>query len=128
MAKKKNSKNGRTKGSSDAPLTADELFVRRDAEGNLELIETSVPGINRTIKVLPTTIGSLKGFTAIEKSETEWPIEEKIRYVQDHVREPDLSSVTAAEMFDNLTMWDLDMLLIAAVQAGGPTRERKGKG
>lgn len=117
----------RTGGSSQEPLTADELFVRRDADGNLELIQTKVPGINKTIKVLPTTIGSLKGFTAVDKSTTEWPLEEKIRYVQDHVREPDLSGVTDDEIMDNMTMWDLDMILIAAVQAGGPVRERGGK-
>jgi hypothetical protein len=127
MANKKKGKAAGTKGSSTRPLTADELFVRRDTDGNLELIEVKVPGTDRTIKVLPTTIGSLRGFTAIDKSTAEWPVEEKIRYVQDHVREPDLSDITTDEIMDNMTMWDLDMLLIAAVQAGGPTRERKGK-
>jgi hypothetical protein len=110
------------------PLTTDDLFVRRDDDGKLIPLEVPLLGRqDRTIKILPTTIGSVKGLQNLEKQAAEWPLDEKIRYVREHVVEPDLSQVTAEQIMDGLTLWDLDMLLITAVQAGGPNR-RAGNG
>ena len=111
------------------PLTAEDLFVRRDNDGKLVPIETPVAGLgDRTIKVLPTTLGSVKGLQNLDKNCMEWPLSEKVRYVRDHVVEPDLSSVTENDIVESLTLWDLDMVLIAAVAAGGAQRsQRQGK-
>lgn len=110
-------------------LKAEDLFVRRNTAGELEPITVPVPAFGgKTIKVLPTTIGSIKGLTALDQDAALWPLGEKIRYVTEHVVEPDMSGLTEEEATENLTLWDLDMILIAAVQAGGPQRrQRQGK-
>jgi hypothetical protein len=122
-------KKSRAKSSqTDGRITADELFVRRDSDGNLEPIVTIVPSWGgRTIAVLPTTIGSVKGLTALDKDVKEWPLGEKIRYVTEHVVEPDFRGLSQEEVEEALTMWDLDMILIAAVTAGGPQRRQNEK-
>ncbi len=108
------------------PLALEDLMVRRTPDGELVPIETPVAGLgDQTIKVLPTTIGSVKGITAIDQNCLEWPLDEKIMYVRDHVREPDMSQVTEEEVMQNMTLWDLDMVLVAAVQAGGPQRSKR---
>jgi hypothetical protein len=111
------------------PLKAEDLFVRRTSEGKLIPITTPVAGLgDRTIKVLPTTLGSVKGITSIDRNGLEWELGEKIQFVRDHVVEPDMSQVTEEDVMENMTLWDLDMVLVAAVQAGGPQRsKRQGK-
>ncbi len=117
---------GRAKGSKpNGRLKAEDVFVRRDPEGRLIPVEVKVPGTEKTIMVLPTTVGSIKGFTALDKTAAEWPVEEKIQYVQEHVTDPDMSEVTADEILDGMTMWDLDMMLIAAVNGGGVSRGKQ---
>jgi hypothetical protein len=119
---------GRAKGSKpkeNGRLKASDIFVRRDGDGALIPIEVPVPGLKKTIMVLPTTIGSIKGFTALNKSAAEWPILEKIRYVTEHVVDPDMSGLTEQDVSQGMTMWDLDMVLIAAVQGGGVQREKR---
>jgi hypothetical protein len=125
MAKKKKAK---ANGSSDGRLTAGELFVRRNPDGDLEPLEVPVPSWNgRTIAVLPTTIGSVKGLTALDKDVKEWPLDEKIRYVTEHVVDPDFRGLSQADVEEALTLWDLDMILIAAVTGGGPQRRKHEK-
>jgi len=114
---KKSKPNGR--------LKAEDIFVRRDPDGHLIPVEAKVPGTKKTIMVLPTTVGSIKGFTALDKTAAEWPVEEKIQYVQEHVTDPDMSGVTADEILEGMTMWDLDMMLIAAVNGGGVSRGKE---
>ncbi len=116
---------GRAKASkpkSNGRLKAEDIFVRRDPDGGLIPVEAKVHGTGKTIMVLPTTVGSIKGFTALDKTAAEWPVDEKIRYVQEHVTDPDMSEVTEDEILEGMTMWDLDMMLIAAVQGGGVQR------
>ena len=110
-------------------LTLDDVIVRRTSDGELVPIETPVVGLgDMTIKVLPTTIGSVKAITAIDENCLLWPLNEKIIYVREHVVEPDMSSVTEEDVMENMTLWDLDMVLAAAVLAGGPQRsQRQGK-
>lgn len=107
------------------------FMVRRDEEGRPEPYE--VPVLNLvpdgeempTIKILPTTIGSLKGITDPTKDAVLWPLEEKIDYVQRHVIEPPFAELTEEDILGRMTMWDLDMILIAAVQNGGPMRQKR---
>ena len=116
---------GRAKGSKpkeNGRLKAEDIFVRRDADGELEPLEVKVYGMNKTIMVLPTTIGSIKGFTALDQQAAAWPLEEKIRYVREHVVDPDMGAMDEKEIVDGMTLWDLDMLLIAAVNVGGNQR------
>ncbi len=105
------------------------FLVKRDAEGNIEPYEVDVMGIREegqapTIKILPTTVGSLKGLEEPNGDAVQWPIADKIRYVRDHVVEPDFGAMTAEELEEQMTMWDLDMILITAVQKGGPMRQK----
>jgi hypothetical protein len=125
MTKKARAANGR-----GADLKIEDLFVRRTAEGEIVPISVEVPGLNgKKIKVLPTTIGSVKGLQNLDKDAVTWPIEEKVRYVREHVVDPALSEVTMDEIIDNMTMWDLDMVLVAAIQAGSALRrQQQGKG
>ena len=119
---------GRAKESkANGRLKAEDIFVRRDPDGHLIAVEAKVPGTEKTIMVLPTTVGSIKGFTAQDKTAAEWPVEEKIQYVQEHVTDPDMSQVTADEILEGMTMWDLDMMLIAAVNGGGVSRGKDAK-
>jgi hypothetical protein len=119
MTKKKAAANGH-----GADLKLEDLFVRRTAEGEIVPISVEVPGLKgKKVKVLPTTIGSVKGLQNLDKDAVTWPIEEKVRYVREHVVEP--SQVTMDEMIDNMTMWDLDMVLVAAIQAGSALRRQK---
>lgn len=121
---KKSEKGKQSKGR----LSADDLFVRRTADGKPIPIEVAVPGFDgKTIKVLPTTVRSVKGLTALDQDSIAWPLEEKIRYVTEHVVDPDMRELSAEEALDTLTVWDLDMILIAAVQAGGPQRRKHQK-
>ena len=103
----------------------------RDADGNLEPITTPVSGMTNkevlTIDVLPTTLGSLKALSDPGSDALKWPLEEKVQYVHDHVVRPDLREFTKEQLMSSLTLWDLDMLLVAAVNAGGPRRPREGK-
>ena len=88
-------------------------------------IEVKVPGFDgKTIKVLPTTLGSVKGLTSLDEDAVQWPLAEKLRYVTEHVVDPDMRSLSIDDAMDALTVWDLDMILIAAVQAGGPQRRQ----
>lgn len=103
--------------------TLDDFIIRRDDEGNLEPIMVPVVGIKGlTIGVLATTIGSLKGMSDPDGDATEWPLEDKVRFVREHVVVPDLSQVSAEDLVESMTLWDLDMLLVTAVHAGGPQR------
>tara|TARA_R110000851_G_scaffold62941_11_gene144170 strand:+ start:205 stop:585 length:381 start_codon:yes stop_codon:yes gene_type:complete len=109
----------------ESRLSADDLFVRRNKEGDLMPIEVKVPGFDgKTIKVLPTTLGSVKGLTSLDEDAVQWPLAEKLRYVTEHVVDPDMRSLSIDDAMDALTVWDLDMILIAAVQAGGPQRRQ----
>ncbi len=118
---------------------ADEInhfLVNRDAEGNVQPYEVKVMGIREEsdplfITILPTTLGSLKGLKDPNADVVKWSIDDKIEYVRRHVVEPDFGSMTAEQLEAQMTMWDLDMILISAVQNGGPMRsvkEKKGKG
>ncbi len=119
---------GRAKGSKpNGRLKAEDIFVRRDGDGALVPIEVKVYGMKKTILVLPCTIGSIKGFTALDQQAATWPIEEKIRYVREHVTDPDMSAVGEQEITESMTLWDLDMMLIAAINAGGNQRVQTGK-
>ncbi len=128
MPKKAGKKSGaRAKGSQpNGRLTADDLFVRRNQDGDLIPISVAVPAFGgKAIMILPTTIGSLKGITNPELDCVEWTLEDKVRYVTSHVVDPDLRELTMEDIERDVTLWDLDMLLIAAVQAGGPQRQAK---
>lgn len=106
------------------------FMVRRDDAGKVEPYEVEVLGIRETpltIKILPTTLRSLKGLQDPDGDAVKWPVEDKIRYVREHVVEPDFGAVTEQDMMDSMTVWDLDMLLITAIQNGGPMRQKKGK-
>ena len=105
------------------------FLVRRDAEGNVEPYEVKVTGITDDkaplfIKILPTTLGSLKGLADPNADCIKWSIDDKIEYVRRHVVEPDFGALTATEIELKMTMWDLDMILISAVQNGGPMRQK----
>ncbi|KKN88034.1 hypothetical protein LCGC14_0251060 [marine sediment metagenome] len=109
------------------------FLVKRDGEGNVEPYEVKVTGIREEnepllIKILPTTVGSLKGLTDPNADVIKWSIEDKIEYVRRHVVEPDFGALTAEELEERMTMWDLDMILISAVQHGGPMRQKRGDG
>jgi len=106
------------------------FLVRRDGEGKVVPYEVSVLGVRDKalkIMILPTTVGSLKGLERPDEAAEKWPIEDKIRYVREHVVDPDFSALSIEEFEEQMTAWDLDMLLITAVQHGGPMRQRKGK-
>jgi hypothetical protein len=116
---------GRAKGSKpkeNGRLKVEDIFVRRDTDGALVPLEVKVYGMNKTILVLPTTIGSIKGFTALDQQAAAWPLEEKIRYVREHVVDPDMAAMGDDEIMAGMTLWDLDMLLIASVNVGGNQR------
>lgn len=105
------------------------FLVKRDAEGNVKPYEVQVMGIRDQsnplfIDILPTTLGSLKGLKNPNGDAVLWDIEDKINYVRDHVVKPDFSALTVEELEDQMTMWDLDMILITAVQKGGPMRQK----
>lgn len=105
-------------------------LVRRDADGNVEPYEVDVLSIRdepMKISILPTTLGSLKGLKDPNADCIQWTVEDKIRYVREHIVKPDFSTKTAEELMDQMTIWDLDMLLIAAIQHGGPMRQRTEK-
>jgi hypothetical protein len=125
VAPKRRSRAKGSKPKENGRLKAEDIFVRRDADGALQPIEVPVPGLNKTIMVLPTTVGSIKGYTALDKSAAEWPVAEKIRYVIEHVTDPDMSQLEADDISSGMTMWDLDMVLIAAVQGGGVQRSKR---
>tara|TARA_R110000824_G_scaffold68562_1_gene177212 strand:+ start:423 stop:815 length:393 start_codon:yes stop_codon:yes gene_type:complete len=104
------------------------FMVRRDDDGKVDPYEVEVLGIRNeplTISILPTTLRSLKGLKDPDGDAVSWPVEDKIRYVREHVVVPDFSGVTEDDMLDGMTMWDLDMLLITAIQHGGPMRQKK---
>ncbi len=111
---------------------ADEItafLVKRDADGKVEPYEVKVMGIREDkdplyIKILPTTLGSLKGLADPNSDAVKWSIDDKINYVRRHVVEPDFGSMTSDEIEEQMTMWDLDMILISAVQHGGPMRQK----
>lgn len=106
-----------------AASSISEFMVRRDDEGKVVPIEVDVVGMeNMRIAILPTTVGSLMGITSPDKDAITWPLDEKITYIREHIIEPDFRAITHDDVMDNLTMWDLDMLLITAVQNGGPQR------
>lgn len=108
----------------------DAFLVRRDDEGNIQPYEVEVLGDREsplTIEILPTTVGSLKGLSDPNGDAVKWPIEDKIRYVREHVVNPDFGALSVEEIEDRMTMFDLDMLLVTAVIRGGPGREKKGK-
>ena len=111
---------------------ADEItafLVKRDEGGKPVPYEVDVLGIREkalTIKILPTTISSLKGLSAPDEDAVQWPVEDKLRYIRDHVVEPDFSAMTNDELMDMMTQWDLDMLLVTAIQNGGPMRSKLG--
>lgn len=107
------------------------FLVKRDAEGNVEPYEVKVTGIRADkdpllIEILPTTLGSLKGLKDPNADAIKWDMDDKIDYVRRHVVKPDFSQVTAEQMLEQMTMWDLDMILISAVQNGGPMRSQQG--
>lgn len=112
---------------------ADEInafLVRRDEDGKLEPYEVKVLGTQDpplVIEILPTTIRSLKGLKNPDEDVVKWPIEDKIRYVREHVVKPNFGEVSAEDLEKNMTMWDLDMVLVTAVQYGGPARRKLGE-
>ena len=118
-------KAARAKGSKpNGRLTADDLFVRRDKDNELVPIEAPVAGMRgKTIMVLPATIGSMKGIEDPDIELVHWKIKDRVQYVTDHVVEPDLRGLSFDEVTENITLHDLDLLLISAVQAGGPQRQ-----
>lgn len=111
-----------------AKLKLEDLKVRRDPDGNLMPIATQVVGLDGEIEVLPSTVGSLKGLRALDRPTNEWPVDDKIRYVREHVVNPRLCDMTPDEILDNITLWDLDMIVTAAVNAGGPQRREREAG
>jgi hypothetical protein len=109
------------------------FLVKRDAEGNVEPYEVKVAGIRDdknplTIEILPTTVGSLKGLKDPNGDCVKWDIDDKIDYLRRHVVKPAFGELTAEELESTMTMWDLDMVLISAVQNGGPMRQKRGDG
>lgn len=106
------------------------FLVSRDEEGRPVPYEVEVPGIRDKplkIMILPTTLGSLKELQDPEANTNEWPLEDKIKYVRDHVVDPPFSELLPEDFMNQMTLWDLDMILIAAVQKGGPMRQRQEK-
>ena len=106
------------------------FLVKRDEEGKPVPYEVDVLGRRDKalrIKILPTTISSLKGLSAPDEDAVQWPVEDKLRYIRDHIVEPDFSAVTEDELMDTMTQWDLDMLLVTAIQNGGPMRSKLGE-
>ena len=104
------------------------FLVRRDKDGNVEPYEVEVLGIRDDplmIKILPTTVGSMKGLKDPNGDAVQWPVDDKLKYVVEHVVKPDFAAMGAERMLDEMTMWDLDMILITAIQNGGPMRQRK---
>lgn len=104
------------------------FLVRRDGEGKIVPYEVKVLGIREeplTIEILPTTLGSLKGLSDPDGEALKWPVEDKIRYVREHVVKPDFGALTAEQLEEQMTVWDLDMVLVTAIQHGGPMRQRK---
>lgn len=105
------------------------FLVRRDGDGNIMPYEVEVLGIRdkpMLIEILPTTLGSLKGLSTADDEALKWPVEDKLRYVREHVVKPDFGAMSAEELMDMMTVWDLDMLLVTAIQNGGPMRQREG--
>lgn len=101
------------------------FLVRRDKDGNVEPYEVEVVGTAndpKYIKILPTTIHSMKGLSDPDGDAVKWPLEDKVKYVREHVVEPDFGELTEEFVLENMTLWDLDMLLITAIQNGGPNR------
>jgi len=111
---------------------ADEItafLVKRDEEGKPMPYEVEVLGIREKalrIKILPTTISSLKGLSAPDEDAVRWPVSDKLRYIRDHIVEPDFGALTDDELKNTMTQWDLDMLLVTAIQNGGPMRSKLG--
>ena len=106
------------------------FLVRRDEEGKTLPYEVDVRGIREKalkIKILPTTISSLKGLSAPDEDAVKWPVEDKLRYIRDHIVEPDFGALTSDELMNTMTQWDLDMLLVTAIQNGGPMRSKLGR-
>lgn len=106
------------------------FLVKRDAEGNVEPYEVKVAGIrdDKTpllIEILPTTVGSLKGLKDPNGDCVKWDIDDKVDYLRRHVVKPAFGELTAEEIEKRMTMWDLDMVLISAVQNGGPMRSQQ---
>ncbi len=109
----------------------DAFLVRRDNEGKVQPYEVEVLGIREDpliIEILPTTIGSLKGMSDPNGDAVKWPVEDKLRYLREHVTKPDFGEFTNEELEETMTMWDVDMILITAIHSGGPMRQKKEKG
>lgn len=111
---------------------ADEItafLIKRDEEGRPMPYEVDVLGIRDKalkIKILPTTLSSLKGLSVPNEDAVQWPVEDKLMYIRDHVVEPDFSAMTSEELMGVMTQWDLDMILVTAIQNGGPMRSKGG--
>lgn len=104
------------------------FLVRRNDEGKVLPYEVQVLGVRDTpliIEILPTTVGSLKGLKDPNSDAVKWTVEDKLRYVREHVVNPDFSAMSEDELMEQMTQWDLDMILITAIQNGGPMRQKK---
>ena len=106
------------------------FMVRRDSDGKVVPYTVTVTGVlpdhkPLTIDILPTTVGSMKGLSDPNGDCIHWPVEDKIRYVREHVVRPDFGSLTGDQLMEQMTMWDLDMVLITAIQHGGPMRQKE---
>jgi hypothetical protein len=110
-----------------AASSMDDFTVVRGDDGRPEpyLIEVPFPnGPKKFVKILPTTIASVMRLTDASLDCVHWPLDDKIDYVQRHIVEPNFGALTKEEIIETVTLFDLDMLLIGAVQNGGPMRRK----
>lgn len=100
----------------------DDLFITRNADGEVVPIEVESSLLGAIVTIVPATYGYIKrrGLN-MQISAVDWPTEDKLHFVQAHVKSPDLSSLTVKDIEDRMGPLTLNHLVSLVVAQSIPT-------
>lgn len=102
--------------------TVEDLVIRRDEDGRVIPLEVEVSGVGLMIRFRPLTLGAVLTFKEPGKPVVDWPLDDKVRLLREHVIEPDLSKLTAQEVRERWDHWTFDRLCSTVAMYSGPLR------
>lgn len=105
----------------------DDLFIVRDDEGAVLPIEVHSPMFGKAVSLVPMTYGYMKANGLdMQVPAVNWPVEQKIKMCQNHIRIPDLSTLTVQDAEERMGPMTLNHFVSLVVAYSVPTNLRQG--
>ncbi len=101
----------------------DDLFITRDSDGKIAPIDVESNLLGGMVTLVPATYGYIKSRGLDMKvSAVDWDTEDKLDFVQTHIKSPDISSLTVKQITDDMGPMTLNHLVSLVVAQSIPMK------